>query len=717
MLLSLLSERLYKLELPLGAVPLVAQQATAPQCVSYRQLPGSEPTTHGFAIVDYKDKLYRTEAMLSYDVPGDGRCFYHAVAACLRGSAHIWSTIEKDETNLCSLIHDRLNKFRNIQKDDGTVAVDSTFLQWLAIDFLQTVPADHPLFTNTSVEGTPILVADESKSSQDALTPAQLIARVRSPCVEGWGGRQEAFVLHYALKGLLTVIMMHANVGSDGLPVLTTASNCSHQEDDRAFIFLEHVNSNHWRALSLGKNQFVVPLGVLLDKQELVNKCTQKGIIPGNIIKSEVPYPNGTQLEVVGPEESNFYGALAIALHISKLENSDEWDDSMCRALRQQYDRFQVTHAKVDPSLADTMFIEYLCRDATNNESIFSVMDAMENALDNLCRINLHRKSGIVKRPKPRRLDHATTTYELNVYQEGDTKTTREKISPKHNMYIAINRGQPIQSDKDQAYVTKDGYTAPAAIAVLSGVFRAAQSLPRELDVMGYLGVDEKTYNPNKKTKNYRIDASACNPSNIVNLAKLPGENLQADDMQNLKNCGIDAIQPVAPQHRLQLPVTKETKRTIWKTLLGRQLNRFDCLYLFLSAGRYKHPSTTTFFLCNGIIWKFVLVNPGSIATMDKKIVLDGINDVFMKLDQPDTQVSIDSKLATMLEFLEKAGIQGTAAVMKYSGVEEKHTSPPPKDTAREGFFSPIFGGRGTAVTIDHYRDISNRLHRKAKWA
>eukprot|EP00903_Cladosiphon_okamuranus_P017770 g16358.t1 len=526
-----------------------AEAAIMEQCRSYTQLPQSEPTTHGFAIVDYKDTIYRTPPMLSYDVPGDGRCFYHAVAACLRGSADTWSEIEKDETNLCSLLHEKLNKFRNIQENDSTVAVDSTFLQWLIIEFLETVPPDHPLFTNTSVEGTPILVVDESKSSEDALTPAQLIARIKNSCVEGWGGRQEAFVLHYALKGLVTVIMMHANVGSDGLSLLMNASNCSHQDDDRAFIFLEHTNSSHWRALSLLQGivqNFIVPLTTLRRQQELVNKCTHKGSIAGNMIKSQVPYSNGTQLVVIGPEESNFYGALAVALHITKLENGDEWDDAMCRALRQQYDRFQVTHTSLDPSLADTMFIEYLCRDATNKESIFSVMDAMEDALDNLCRINLHRRGGIVKRSKPRKLDHAAKTYELNVYQEGDAKITKDKISPRHNMYIAINQGQPIQSDKDQAYVTREGYTAPSAIAVLSGVFRAAQSLPQELDAMGYLGFDDESYKPNrtKKTENYRIDAGTCAPSNIVNLAHLPGgDSMGEADTRNLSSCGLEAIQ------------------------------------------------------------------------------------------------------------------------------------------------------------------------------
>ena len=694
------------------------------QCQSHQQVPLGQPTTHGFAVVDYKDKIYRTGQMLSYDVPGDGLCFYHAVAACLRASAHRWSEIEKDETNLCSVLHDKLNIFRNVSNNGSTVNVDSTFIQWLAVDFLETVSADHPLFTNTSVEGTPILVADEISSSENAFTPAQMIERIHSPCVQGWGGRQEAFVLHYALKGLVTVMMMHANVGSDGLTILSNASNSSHQDDDRAFIFLEHTNSNHWRALSFmlhdEVSEFIVPLPLLQRQHELTNKCMQKGSIPGNILKQNVPYTDGKQLEGVAPAESDFYVALAIALHITKLDNSDKWNDAMCRALKHQYDRFQLTHADIDPSSADTMFMKYLSRDSTDKESIFSVMDAVEDALDNLCRINLHRRWGIVKRPRPRRLDHAATTYELNVYQEGDAKIVREKIAPRYNMYLAINRGQEIQSDKDQAYVTKEGYTAPSAIAVLSGVFRAAQPLPPAFDVMGYLGSDDMAYTPNKtkKTEDYGIVADACNPSNIQALSELPGQDAIVGLPAKLYKCGISNVQLVETKHRLQLPVTRETKRTLWKTLAGRQLNRFDFLYLLLSSGKYdKHPSATTFFLCNGIIWKFVLVNASAIAQQEPSNLLGSINEVFDSLDQPDDKVSIDSKLQTMLEFLGKTGIQGTAAIIKYSGIGQEYISPSAKDTAQEGFFSSIFGGRGNALTTQHYQDISNRLHRRGKWS
>ena len=622
-------------------------------CNKYQKPPVDGPKrTEERSYVKYQDRSYNTGMMTSYDVPGDGQCFYHAVAKCLSASADKWWAVERGETNLCSVLNAKLVGYASTKRTKRDAMLDAGFVKWLITDFLHNVDDQHELFREKDEIGLRVLVFDpeNGKDGDFPATTKMILDRGKARGRACYGGKEEAYILHYALHRLVTIVMMAPDTNS----ILGTHAVCSHKMDDQAFIFLKLVvkqtktyDYEHWNSLKHSESgSFLMSVKDFKEKA-MYDKCNEDIIeINSQIDLStfKVPYPPNSELMVYKTSTRTFHEAVAVCLAQHRIRG--EWSNAMCNILREKYHEFILLGGG-----DNTDFVRFVgnANDSgskTEDESMDGI-DGIEGSQDGFqgnTRVYLHRSTGLVPRKtKPRSSDHADLTYELHVYQD---------ISKE---YHPIVLGQQVEDDQI--------HTPAKVIEVLSGVFHGVmQNRPVPWDVQGYL---------------LGYDLGKCKSEDIVVASKTP---------PNVKQCGLVDMKLVGFDGRTGVPSLATRPGAItWRTTVRRELDRADLLFIIVATGMKSSPEeATTFYMGNGVIWKVTLKRHALHDTPHyKHNLLDELNKLFDRVDAYSgdrldmghgtgvPRMSLDQKLAAVRKFLRYVGLKGSVEVMQYRGIEQ----------------------------------------------
>lgn len=202
---------------------------------------------------------------------------------------------------------------------------------------------------------------------------------------------------------------------------------------------------------------------------------------------------------------------------------------------------------------------------------------------------------------------------------------------------------------------------------VLSGIYKGAQDLDEGLELTGYL---------------HSTDLGSCEP-----------ENMGANGRKSVARCGTHEINIITKDDALQLPhiwsasaasrlagdrhvrSSWDTKKnTIWRTMLGRKLNRADVSYFIaVSAAEYaKGTENVVFFLTVEGIWRiFIKSSPIELT----QSLVDAINTIFNGERKSTERMSEEVN-----QLFKEFGIRGTIHFLKYSILSEnKHSKIAPQ--------------------------------------
>ncbi|CAM9705634.1 unnamed protein product [Ectocarpus sp. 6 AP-2014] len=554
----------------------------------------------------YNEESYSVGVSEAHDVAGDGNCFYHAVALILR---HICR--EDKESALCKILGRWVNQYvallqREENRQHKFYSIDSAFVRWMLLMHLDKAWNDD-FFAKMTF-----------KEPKETPPPREeMKRRLQSTCTkEGWGGMYESLLLTSALGGLVTVAFMREVDGvltTDYVEQATPAKN---------FIFLEHHKFSHWKALKVVNfNSFIVELSKL--EQYKLNGDFSDTDESSPQVAYDAEYLNSLKVDVTIDRKSaggldSIYRAVFNALNHLKLTWSDrgfDWDSKfnpLSERLRERFVRFQVVEGITptkDAAVKDAgiPFIRYL---AGNAVGLYDIVLSIEKSLEHQVRINLHNSNGIMHRVgdandkfrHARDLDRAFTleiylllheTPEIDTLRRGTHVWSAIKYE---GGATAHSQMAVLVKDTDQSYVHEAGYTAVNVSGVISGIFDGVQTLNVGLStpqhVMGFLG-----------------SIGNCDSKKDIT------EDVFRQEI-SVSQCGIERPMLVDVNHN-HLPKLTSRGLIVWKTLAGRQLDRYDIGSLLVRASLLDSrqqqdagdmPLVTAFFMGNGpVFWKIVI--------------------------------------------------------------------------------------------------------------
>ncbi|CAM9155895.1 unnamed protein product [Ectocarpus sp. 8 AP-2014] len=554
----------------------------------------------------YNEESYSLGVSEAHDVAGDGNCFYHAVALILR---HICR--EDKESSLCKILSRWVNEYvavlqREENRKNKFYSMDSAFVRWMLLMHLDKAWNDD-FFAKMTFKGT----------KETPPTREEMKRRLQSTCTkEGWGGMYESLLLTSALGGHVTVALMRVVDGvltTDYVEQATPAKN---------FIFLEHHKFSHWKALKVVNfDSFVVELSKL--EQYKLNGDFSDTDESSPHVAYDAEYLNSLKVDVTIDRKSaggldSIYRAVFNALNHLKLTWSDrgfDWDSKsnpLSERLRERFLRFQVVEGIMptkDAAVKDAgiPFIRYL---AGNAVGLYDIVLSIEKSLEDQVRINLHNSEGIMHRVgdandrfrHARDLDRAFTleiylllhgTPEIDTLRRGTHVWSAIKYEGGATGHKQMD---VLVKDTDQSYVDEAGYTHVHVSGVISGIFDGVQTLNVGLStpqhVMGFLG-----------------NIGNCDSKNDIT------EEVFRQQI-SVSQCGIEGPMLVDVNHN-HLPKLTSRGLVVWKTLAGRQLDRYDLGSLLVRASLLgskqqqdagDRPLVTAFFMGNGpVFWKIVI--------------------------------------------------------------------------------------------------------------
>ncbi|CAN0298697.1 unnamed protein product [Ectocarpus sp. 6 AP-2014] len=610
-------------------------------------------------LVTYDGGSYSVGVSEAHDVAGDGNCFYHAVAYCLRQIC-----ASNNNSDLCRILDGWVSAYSRKKK---FVAIDSVFVRWMLLVHLDKAWKDD-LFAR--------LFKPETEETHP--TYEEMKQRLSSPCTTaGWGGMYESVLLNSALGGHVTVALMRRE--DDG--VLTT-DYIDESTPAKNFIFLEHHGFVHWKALRVVNfDSFHVQASKLGEYKVNGDFADTDESAPQ--VAFDTKYLTKT-IDVTIDRHSaggldSIYRAVFNALNHLKLglvESNDWASTPLSERLHERFVRFQVVQ-DIAPTQnaavqdAGVRFIQYL---AANAVGLYDIVFSIENSLDHHVRINLHNTNGMMLRigdanakfRHTRDLDKGSTQEIYLLLHETPEVETLD-IGTSVWSAIKYEGGEPndkgssvLVTDKNQAYVDEAGYTPGLVSGVISGIFHGAQRLtvadaqglttPR--DVMGFLS-----------------NIGDCNTTKDITEAVLR-------EQTSVSQCGIEGPMLV-DVGRTNLPNLTSRGLIVWKTLEGRQLDRYDIGSLLARAfllkskqqqGTASEPLVTAFFMGNGpVFWKIVINNIRDEKVMEgMHIKLNGL-DEFEKKVGNETHArpyyGLNKKLDILVRLLQDIG---TASVCRY---------------------------------------------------
>lgn len=474
----------------------------------------------------------------------------------------------------------------------------------------------------------------------------------------------ESLLLNKALQNTVTVALMRREdddvLATDYIDESKPAEN---------LIFVEHDNYKHWKAVRvLNFGSFHVDVSNL--EEFKVNADFSKIDESATISSFDEEYttPEKRELQIIVERESpggleSIYRAVYNGLvHLKQSQATPSSE-----RLRERFVRFQVvkdldtTKGKLKDQAVN--FIKYLAGNAVVDGDEYDNVVYIEKSLDGHVRINLHNHEGIV----PREGDADDKFRHVRDLEKGSVQEIYllahvfPKTGNKQETWSAIKyEGRPsetstqssvLETDTDQAYVDADGYMPGLVPGVISGIFDGALKL--------------KNQSPPPHVMGFLSDIGDCN---LKDIAK--GEMLQ--NGTGLVQCGI--LKPeLVDGNTVILPELDQPELSVWKTLAGRQLNRFDIGSFLVRASILKdkqqgRPLVTAYFMGNGpVFWRIV------INDIRDEEVFKGMHTKLNQLDDFEKKVVVDEherqyhgvkrKLEILVNTLE--GI-GTASACRY---------------------------------------------------